>query len=377
MLYDLAPYLTKFWGPFRLLQSQLILLSAGTVLAALLVLFLLPKLWHLLPHDHGKAILGKDGMKSAGKPTGAGFYVTLLVLPVLLLVMPFRRSELGVIVCLYLSMLFGYLDDGSEQPWGELKKGLLDIIVSVGAAACIFLSYARGTGESSVHVWLPFVTNMVSVPWWLYIPGAGFMLWFVMNATNCSDGVDGLAGTLTTITLMTLAGLLLVVIGVPRFASYFRIFPPMQEGAEFVATHVRVASTWAIGLMTMAGGVAGYLWWNAEPSKVLMGDAGSRFLGLLVGVGVLASGNPLLVFALAPVVLVNGGGGLAKLVLLRLAKKLHMDVGEENVLRRVRFPLHDHCKKNLKWSNAQVLMRFVMLQVFLMPLLLLLFIKVR
>lgn len=190
MLYDLAPYLTKFWGPFRLLQSQLILLSAGTVLAALLVLFLLPKLWHLLPHDHGKAILGKDGMKSAGKPTGAGFYVTLLVLPVLLLVMPFRRSELGVIVCLYLSMLFGYLDDGSEQPWGELKKGLLDIIVSVGAAACIFLSYARGTGESSVHVWLPFVTNMVSVPWWLYIPGAGFMLWFVMNATNCSDGVD-------------------------------------------------------------------------------------------------------------------------------------------------------------------------------------------
>ena len=146
---------------------------------------------------------------------------------------------------------------------------------------------------------------------------------------------------------------------------------------EFVATHVRVASTWAIGLMTVAGGVAGYLWWNAEPSKVLMGDAGSRFLGLLVGVGVLASGNPLLVFALAPVVLVNGGGGLAKLVLLRLAKKLHMDVGEENVLRRVRFPLHDHCKKNLKWSNAQVLMRFVMLQVFLMPLLLLLFIKVR
>ena len=223
MLYDLAPYLTKFWGPFRLLQSQLILLSAGTVLAALLVLFLLPKLWHLLPHDHGKAILGKDGMKSAGKPTGAGFYVTLLVLPVLLLVMPFRRSELGVIVCLYLSMLFGYLDDGSEQPWGELKKGLLDIIVSVGAAACIFLSYARGTGESSVHVWLPFVTNMVSVPWWLYIPGAGFMLWFVMNATNCSDGVDGLAGTLTTITLMTLAGLLLVVIGVPRFASYYTV----------------------------------------------------------------------------------------------------------------------------------------------------------
>lgn len=378
MLYDLAPYLTRFWGPFRLLQSQMMLLTAGAVLSALLVLFLLPRLWHLLPRDHGKAILGKDGMKSAGKPTGAGFYVTLLVLPVLLLVMPFRRSELGVILCLYLSMVFGYLDDGSAKPWGELKKGLLDVLVSVGAAACIYLSYARGTGNASaVHVWLPFVKGMVAVPWWAYILSAGFMLWFVMNATNCSDGVDGLAGTLTLITLVALAVLLLTVIGVPRFASYFNIFPPLDSGADFVATHVRIAGRWAIGLMTVVGGVAGYLWWNAEPSKVLMGDAGSRFLGLLVGVGVLATGNPLLVLALAPVVLVNGGGGLAKLVLLRLAKKLHMDVGEGNVLRRIRFPLHDHCKKNLKWSNAQVLMRFVMVQAFLMPLLLILLIKVR
>ena len=378
MLYDLAPYLTKFWGPFRLLQSQMMLLTAGTVLAALLVLFLLPKLWHLLPHDHGKAILGKDGMKSAGKPTGAGFYVTLLVLPVLLLVMPFRRSELGVIVCLYLSMIFGYLDDGSEHPWGELKKGLLDIIVSVGAAACIYFSYARGTGDASaVHVWLPFVKGMVAVPWWAYIPGAGFMLWFVMNATNCSDGVDGLAGTLTTITLVTLAVLLLTVIGVPRFAAYFNIFPPLDSGADFVATHVRIAGRWAIGLMTVVGGVAGYLWWNAEPSKVLMGDAGSRFLGLLVGVGVLATGNPLLVFALAPVVLVNGGGGLGKLVLLRLAKRLGFQIGDDSVIRKVRFPLHDHCKKNLGWSNAQVLMRFILLQLAVMPILLILLIKVR
>ncbi len=377
MLYDLAPYLTKFWGPFRLLQSQMMLLTLGTLLAALLVVFLLPKLWPLLPHDHGKAILGKDGMKSAGKPTGAGFYVTLLVLPVLLLVMPFRRSELGVLLCLYLSMIFGYLDDGSDRPWGELKKGLLDILVSVGAATCIFFSYSRGTGDASVvHVWLPFVKGVFAMPWWVYIPGASFMLWFVMNATNCSDGVDGLAGTLTGITLVSLAVLLLTVIGVPRFAAYFNIFPALEE-APWVATHVRIAGRWAIGLMTVVGGVAGYLWWNAEPSKVLMGDAGSRFLGLLVGVGVLVTGNPLLVIALAPVVLVNGGGGLAKLVLLRIAKKLHMDVGEESVIRRVRFPLHDHCKKNLKWTNAQVLMRFVMLQAGLIPLLLILLIKVR
>ena len=88
MLYLLAPHLEKFWGPFRLLRSHALLLAIGTLLAAFAVVLLLPKLWPLSPRDHGKAILGKDGMKSAGKPTGTGLWVTLILLPIVLLVMP-------------------------------------------------------------------------------------------------------------------------------------------------------------------------------------------------------------------------------------------------------------------------------------------------
>lgn len=72
MLYHLAPYIARYWGPFRLLRSHALLLAAGTMLAAFAVLFLLPKLWRFSPQDHGKAILGADGMTSAGKPTGTG-----------------------------------------------------------------------------------------------------------------------------------------------------------------------------------------------------------------------------------------------------------------------------------------------------------------
>jgi phospho-N-acetylmuramoyl-pentapeptide-transferase len=89
------------------------------------------------------------------------------------------------------------------------------------------------------------------------------------------------------------------------------------------------------------------------------------------------TGNPFIVLALAPIVLVNGGGGLGKLVLLRIAKRVGFDIGEGNIIRKIRFPLHDHCKKNLKWSNAQVLMRFMLLQAFLMPLIFVLFVKIR
>lgn len=385
MLYYLSPFLEQWWGPFRLLRSHALMAAAGTFTAAMLVMFLLPRFWHLMPKDHGKAILGSDGMKSAGKPTGTGFLVTFLILPALLLFMPFTLPDLGVMVCLYVAMVCGYLDDRAAVPWGQLKKGLLDAVVAIGAAYFIYIGHAHEPGTLPVAgVWLPLTKNMLHLPWYIYIPGAAFLLWFVMNATNCSDGVDGLAGTLTLVTLISLAAFLYIVIGYMPAARYFLI--------PIGGTAARLAARWAILLMTVAGGIAGYLWWNAEPSKALMGDAGSRFLGLLVGAGVLVSGNPFLVFAFAPVVLVNGGAGLGKIVLLRFFRKMGLDVRPPSILPHemaekqnvvvkmlhgVRFPLHDHCKRSLKWSNAQVLMRFVLIQAFLMPILFLLLVKVR
>ena len=363
MLYYLSRYLTAYFGPFRLLQSHALLLAGGTFTAALLAWIFLPRFWERLPRDRGKAIC-KDlgGMKSAGKPTGAGFYVTLLLLPVLLLFAPLKFWDAMVVVMLYAAMLFGYLDDKAIVPWGELKKGLLDAVVSIAIACFIFLGHAEG---GKMICWLPFWKEIVYIPFWIYVPCVAFILWFTMNATNCSDGVDGLAGTLTVITLAMLAVILYIVVGYRPVAHYFLI-PVYAEAAR-----------WAIVVMIVAGGFGGYLWFNAEPSKILMGDAGSRFLGILVATASVMSGNPLLVLALSPIVLVNGGGGLGKLVLLRVAKKLGFDIGEDNVIRKIRFPLHDHCKKNLGWSNAQVLMRFVLLQLIVMPILLILLVKIR
>ena len=373
MLYLLSPYLEQSWGPFRLFRSHALLLAAGTLLAAFAVQLLLPRLWNFAPHDHGKSILGADGMKSAGKPTGTGLWVTLLVLPIILLVVPLSVPVLGVLMCLYLAMMFGYLDDRSVEPWGQLKKGVLDAAVSLGVALFVWTALEG-------RVWLPFVKGEWIMPWWAYVPSMGFLLFVTMNATNCSDGVDGLAGSLTVISLIALAVFLYLVIGYRPVAEYLLV------------PHNYMAVRWAILLMTVAGGFAGYLWWNAEPSKVLMGDAGSRFLGLLLGAGVLVTGNPFLLLAFAPVVLVNGGGGLVKILLLRFFRKCGLDVrppsilppealGKRNILVRlvqsVRFPLHDHCKKELKWSNAQVLMRFMLLQAFLMPLIFILFVKIR
>lgn len=117
-------------------------------------------------------------------------------------------------------------------------------------------------GQGS-NLWLPFVKGVVEVPVYAYVPGAAMLLWFTMNATNCSDGVDGLAGSLTLLSLFSLAGLLYGVIGYRPIADYLLIPPqPGRRALGDSAGHP-------------GGGAGRPTWWhNAEPSRVLMGDAG-------------------------------------------------------------------------------------------------------
>ena len=402
MLFNLK-LLTFFWGPFRMMGSHLVLTCMGAILAALVVWLLLPKLWYKLPTDRGKKLV-KGGELSAGKPTGAGIHLMKLTLPILLLVLPFATSptipdffrhikeiadhpsswyflinqQWGIVLCLYAAMATGYLDDKATNPWGRTKKGVLDAAVAIATA--LFLCRFH-----SVEIWLPFWKAPILLQWWWYVLMAVPLLWITMNATNCSDGVDGLAGTLTLMSLFALAIFLYGVVGHRNIAEYLFI-PHNPEGAR-----------WGILVATFAGSIAGYLWHNAEPSKVLMGDAGSRFLGLLVGVAVLVCGNPFLVLVVAPIVLVNGGTGLLKIFLLKMLAKFGFEITNPfqqkdasttpdpnhppcwlaRQLHKVRFPLHDHCRRNLKWTNAQVLMRFVLIQSIAMPILFIIFVKIR
>ena len=207
-----------------------------------------------------------------------------------------------------------------------------------------------------VAMWLPFMSGSVEVDPLIYVPLATVLLWISINATNCADGVDGLSGSLLLLAFLYMGAILYGAVGHRDVAEYLHL-PHYPMGAD-----------WAVMAITLAGALAGYLWHNAKPSRVLMGDAGSRALGLLLGVFVLASGNPFLILVVAAVVLVNGGTGLVKVALLRFFK-----IG---IFRNVRFPLHDHCRKQWGWSDSQVLMRFILLQAVLTPLLIVLLFRV-
>ncbi|MFC2288205.1 MAG: phospho-N-acetylmuramoyl-pentapeptide-transferase [Treponema lecithinolyticum] len=342
MLYYFAFHIMHFFGPGRLLQSYAVLISVALYTGFALMYFLLPRCYRFLPVDRGREFtINAEAAK--GKPTGSGVVFISAFTAVTLICAPLDVLQAIILGLTWLTMLSGYLDDRSNTGWGEYKKGLLDLVLSLAASFALYHITMLHNHGAGVRFWLPFVAGTVNVPAWVYIPLATVLLWASINTTNCTDGVDGLSSTLVLIALITMGVLFYFVLGHKDIAAYLLI-PHLSDGAS-----------WAVIVFSLAGVLMGYLWHNAYPSKVLMGDAGSRALGFFIGVCVMVSGNPFLFFATSSIIFLNGGMGLLKVALLRFFKIRIFD--------SIRFPLHDHMRKNRGWSPTQVLVKFMILQV--------------
>ena len=358
MLYYLGKYLQQFWGPARLLQSYTVLLTLALYSGYFLTYKLLPKFYDKLPHDRGREFTIKENAEAAkGKPTGSGsVFITLFVL-ICILTVPMNWFRGGIILLTWVTMITGFLDDRSVTSWGEYLKGALDLIISVSAAFILYYGLKQSSADGIVHFWLPFTTHEFAIHPAVFIVITTIMLWASINTTNCTDGVDGLSATLVLIALISLGVLFYFILGHADISSYL-LLPHLKYGAN-----------WAVMLFAMAGVVMGYLWHNAFPSHCLMGDAGSRALGFFIGTCVMVTGNPFLILATSSVIFVNGGMGLLKVFLIRFFKL--------KVFENIRFPLHDHMRKNKGWSPTQVLIKFMIIQLLISCALIGIFIKIR
>ena len=348
MLFLLGEALEPFFGPFRLFASHLFLIVAGTLASFLLTFLLVPRAFTWLPCDRGRTF-AVEGHIAKGKPTSGGLVFISVFAVVAVLMVPWGWRQLTIIGLTCAAMLTGFLDDSSDIPWSEYLKGGLDLVISLAAA---FLLY----GSQRIF-WAPFTTTPIEVSIYVFVPVATIVIWASINSTNCTDGVDGLSSTLVLLALISLGAFLYLIMGNAVISAYL-LLPFYVESAS-----------WAIMLFTLVGSLAGYLWYNAYPSTVLMGDAGSRALGFFIGVAIILTGNPFMILLSSTVILVNGGTGLIKVALLRFARI--------RILHNIRFPLHDHFRHTRNWSNSQVLIRFALIQILIIILLFGLFIKVR
>ncbi len=339
MIYLFASWLREYFSPARLLQSHTVLIALSLFVGFLVTVLLLPKFYKWLPHDRGREYTA-TAEAAKGKPTGSGVVFITIFAFIAFLFVPLDWGQIVIVVLTWLTMLTGYLDDRSIKSWGEYRKALLDLILSIAAAFTLY--YTCRADDGNIYFWLPFTTKPIAVAEWLYIIITVVIIWASINTTNCTDGVDGLSSTLVLIGLITLGIIFYFILGHTVIAKYLLV-PHLADGAQ-----------WAILVFALAGVLMGYLWHNAFPSKVLMGDAGSRALGFFIGVCVMVTGNPFLLLATSTIILINGGMGLLKVALLRFFKI--------KIFSTIRFPLHDHMRQKLNWSATQVLVKFMILQ---------------
>ena len=279
----------QVWSNF-LNPGQIAML--GIVVTFLLTFLALKHPFSFLPSDHGREFAVNGGL-SRGKLRGVGLVIVICFLIGSVLFLPLGAEYAIYAILLVCIMLSGYLDDASETPWSDYKKGAIDLVISI-------------------------VTVILGI----------ILIWISINVTNCSDGVDGLCASLSCVVIF----------------AFSMIFHDAL-GSFTVANYLFVAALLA------------YLYFNTSPSSMLMGDAGSRALGFYIAILAMQSRHPFLYLLMAGVMIVDGGIGLVKVFLLRFLKIA--------ILKNTRTPLHDHVRLKYKWSDSQVVIRFVILQILL------------
>jgi phospho-N-acetylmuramoyl-pentapeptide-transferase len=291
--------------------------------------------------------------KKAGTPTMGGSLV-LFCLAVSTLLWCDLHSEL-VWLALTVTVAFGaigFADDYAKVA-KKNKKGisgklrlLLEFAIAGGAMAFLFYSHAM-SDDVRLHLQLPFTDfakQGVELPAWLYAIFGAFVVVGTANAVNLTDGLDGLA---IGPSIMN-AGVFLIfayIAGVPT--TILAQHGPVTLASYLHIAHIGGAEELAVFAAALFGAGVGFLWYNAYPASVFMGDVGALSLGGSIGMLAVLTKNEL-------VLLIVGGLFVVE------ALSVIIQVGSfktrgKRVFRMA--PIHHHYE--LKgWDEPKIIVRF-------------------
>ena len=180
--------------------------------------------------------------------------------------------------------------------------------------------------------------------WIIFIPMVILIITAVSNGANITDGIDGLAAGTSAI-IGTVLGILAWVSGNTVFADYLNIMyiPHTGELVVFIAAFI--------------GGCIGFLWYNAYPAQVFMGDTGSLAIGGIIAAYAIAIRKELLIPILCGIFLVENLSVILQVYYFKYQKrKRGIEFAKENRLFKMA-PLHHHYQK-LGWHESKIVMRF-------------------
>ena len=338
MLYLIAEQL-GFPGVFNLIRYISFRAGAASATALLIGLLLGPSFISWLRAKQGKGQpIRSDGPQShlakRGTPTMGGLLILISVSISVLLWMDLRN--IYVWACLLVTGgfgLIGWLDDYDKvrkaHHAGLSGKTRLALEFLIAGVATWLMVRAGGTG---LHV--PFVKETVADLGWFYILFGAFVIVAFGNAVNLTDGLDGLA-TMPVIIASIAFLLITYLVGNVKFANYLGI------------PHVPGAGDLTVLLLAIVGAGLAFLWFNAPPAAVFMGDTGSLALGGALGAVAVATHHE---FVLAIV----GGLFVVEALSVVIQVAVYKRTGKRVFLMA---PIHHHFE-HLGWSEPTVVIRF-------------------
>jgi phospho-N-acetylmuramoyl-pentapeptide-transferase len=249
----------------------------------------------------------------------------------------------------------GFLDDylkivrGKSQ--GLVARGKLAGQISFGLALGIVLLAAPLTSIApTTSTQLPvFKYVLLVLPWYLYIPFVTVVVTGSSNAVNITDGLDGLAAGLTAIA----AG---------AFAVFAYLFGRVDAARYLGVLHLTGAGELTIFCGALAGASLGFLWFNAHPAQVFMGDTGALAIGGALGtVAILLKAEFLLLLA-GGVFVAEALSVMIQVLVYRWHRRARgKEYADAHRVFRMA-PLHHHFEK-LGWPEPLVVTRFYILGV--------------
>jgi phospho-N-acetylmuramoyl-pentapeptide-transferase len=365
VLYEILTRLTGFWSAFNVF-NYISFRAAGAAVTAILLAFVIGpgvirRLRAMRVRQVIRAGTPDSHQEKKQTPTMGGLIIIIAtIIPTLLWArLTNRYMWLALFVTAWMGGL-GFLDDYlklRQKREGKKNEGLVERYklagqLMLGVLLGIYLwKFPLSTlpGESTT---LPFYKYVLVVPIfaWLYVPWVAFILTGTSNAVNLTDGLDGLAAGLTAIAAATFA-LFAYVMGRVDTAQYLQIY------------YLRGAGELTVFCAALFGAVVGFLWYNAHPADVFMGDTGSLAIGGALGAIAILLKSEFLLLLIGGVFVAETMSVILQRVVFKVRKRRHgLDYAQRHRLF-LRAPLHHHFE--LKgWPESKVVIRFWILGIF-------------
>ena len=342
MLYWLSQFSDAF-GPLNVFR-YITFRAGGAVVTALLFVFLFgPRIIALLRVLQGKGQpIRKDGppshiMAKTGTPTMGGLMILSgLVVSTLIWA---NLSNSFVWVVLGVTLAFGAIGlyDDYLKVTKQTHKGLpgrvrLAIEAVIAGAAVIVIMQLNGSPLGSALA-IPFIKDFLLNLGWLFVLFGAFVVVGAGNAVNLTDGLDGLAIVPVMIAAVSFA-VIAYLVGNAVFAGYLQIH------------HVPRAGELAVICGAVIGAGLGFLWFNAPPASIFMGDTGSLSLGALLGTVAVAIKHEIVLAIVGGLFVLEAVSVIVQVVSFKLTGK--------RVFRMA--PIHHHFEQ-LGWTEPQVVIR--------------------